>query len=202
MAQTTRPFSQTFGLFCLLIGQSLMLLSTFFWHDTGRYTVNASVLIILSMVFWSVGFAYLFSLFAERNPWYSRFGLLYAMYGCLGGIAFGFEGIYTELFNVSEKAGLIAYEKFPLQMNIVLFWSGPAFPLTIIALGVMWVVRHVGPWYAGLFLILGGAAFPLSRILRIENVAHAGDGVLLLGLGLIAWQTVASNKSANTHPGT
>ena len=87
-----------------------MFLSTFFWHDNGRYTVDASVLIILSMAFWSVGFVTLFALFADRNPWYARLGLLYAIYGCLGGIAFGFEGIYSELFSVSEKAGLVGVE--------------------------------------------------------------------------------------------
>lgn len=171
--------NETFYISCLIFGQLLLTLSTFFWEENGRYSINASVMIILSMTFWIVGFQYLLTLFSGSDPWYSRLGLVYAIYGCVGGIAFGFEGLYSEVFGYSDKMGVEAYSRFPMQMNLVLFWSGPAFPLSILLIGIMLIVRKMVPAYVGIWIALGGIAFPVSRIIRIEWIAHLSDVLLL-----------------------
>jgi hypothetical protein len=176
--------NRLFYAIALVIGQIINIVSTFYWHDDGRYSINASLFIILAMVFWAVGFNGLFDLFKEKKPWYARIGLLYALYGCIGGAGFGFEGIYSEIFNVSEKIAVTAYQKYPLQMNVSLFWSGPAFPLSLMIIGFMFIYQKINSFWGVLF-ILGGIAFPVSRILRIESVAHLADIVLLIPLVLM-----------------
>ena len=142
------------------------------------------------MVFWSYGFVGLFSLFKEKSPWYSRIGLLYAFYGCLGGIGFGFEGLYSDIFAVSDKIGVEDHELYPLPMNLVLFWAGPAFPVTLMIFGVMFITKRLGARWIGMLFILGALAFPASRISRAQYIAHVADILLLIPLVLIAVQFV------------
>src|SRR5689334_12247309 len=104
-----------FHSFCLLAGQALMCISSFFWNADGRYSIDGSVIVILSMVFWAAGLQGVYAMFNKKNPWYARLGLLYAMYGCFGGVGFGFEGLYSMIFDVDTKIGVTAYQKFPLQ---------------------------------------------------------------------------------------
>ena len=175
----------TFDSACLIAGQLALSASTFFWNADGSYSVNSATIIILSMLFWAVGLQGLFGMFKDENPWYARLGLLYAMYGCLGGIAFGFEGLFGEIFQSESKIGLSAYEKFPLQMNLVLFWSGPAFPLSMLVLGGFLIYRKKATALTGVLLIVGAIAFPVSRIMRVEWIAHLADLVLLGGIILL-----------------
>jgi hypothetical protein len=160
-----------------------MCASSFFWDAAGRYTVDGSVIVILSMVFWAAGLPGVFALFNERNPWYARIGLLYAMYGCFGGVGFGFEGLYSAIAG-ADKIGVAAHEQFPIQMNLALYWSGPAFPLSMLVLGIFLIYRRLVSPLTGILLMLGAIAFPLSRISRTEWIAHVADFVLLAGVGL------------------
>lgn len=89
------PTDRRFWFLTLVIGQTIEAISTFFWLHNGRHTVNGSVLVILGMVFWMAGSIGLYDMFKEKNVLYARLGLLYAFYGCLGGIAFGFEVLFT-----------------------------------------------------------------------------------------------------------
>jgi hypothetical protein len=175
----------------LITGQLLSLISVFFWNDSGRHSAGGAVLTILAMVFWSYGFVGLFNLFKNRNPWYARIGLLYAFYGCLGGIAFGFEGLYSVIFEASDKMGVEAHSRYPLHMNLVLFWSGPAFPLTLLVFGIMYIVRKMGPWWIGLLFCIGAIAFPISRISRLDYIAHVADSLLLIPLIFISLPSIS-----------
>jgi hypothetical protein len=194
---TTTPIHRftTFHALCVIIGQTLMCASTFFWNEDGRYSINGAVIIILSMVFWAVGLQGVFSLFNEKNPWYARIGMLYAMYGCFGGAGFGFEGLYSSILPVGNKIGVAAYEKFPMQMNLALFWSGPAFPLSMLVLGIFLIVRKFVSPLTGVLIIIGAIAFPLSRISRIDWIAHIADFVLLAGVTSLAFTL---NRPAQT----
>jgi hypothetical protein len=171
---------------CMIVGQVLVTISTLFWNSNGRYTVNGAVIIIVAMVFWIIGFMGIFDLLKEKNRWYARLGLLYAIYGCVGGIAFGFEGLYSAIFDISDKIGVTAHEKFPMHMNISLFWSGPAFPVTLTILGIVLSVRKIGPIWVNLLFTLGGIAFPVSRISRIEWIALTADVLLLIPVVVIS----------------
>lgn len=180
---------------CLMTAQVLVTISTLFWNANGRYTVDGAVIIIVAMVFWIIGFMGIFDLLKERNPWYARLGLLYAIYGCVGGIAFGFEGLYSAIFDISDKIGVSAHEKFPLHMNISLFWSGPAFPLTLTILGIVLSVRKIGPIWVNLLFTLGGIAFPVSRISRTEWIALTADVLLLIPVVVISVPLIKSQVS-------
>ncbi|MEZ4621977.1 MAG: hypothetical protein R2867_41600 [Caldilineaceae bacterium] len=69
---------------CLIVGQLLMTLSTFFWEGRG-YGVNVGMLIVLASVCWIPGMMGLFSLLRPRLPLYATLGLPVAIYGCVGG---------------------------------------------------------------------------------------------------------------------
>jgi hypothetical protein len=187
----------TFDSACLIAGQLAMCASTFFWNADGSYSVNSATIIILSMLFWAVGLQGVFGIFKDENPWYSRLGLLYAMYGCLGGIAFGFDGLFSEILQSESKIGLSGYERFPLQMNLVLFWSGPAFPLSMLILGGFLIYGKKATVLTGILLIVGAIAFPLSRILRMELMAHLADAVLLAGITLLVVGKPVMSQSAS-----
>jgi hypothetical protein len=184
----SRNYVTTFHGFCLVTGQLLMCISSFFWNIDGRYSINGSVMVIMSMVFWAVGLQGAYSLFNEKNPWYSRLGLLYAMYGCFGGVGFGFEGLYSEIFPVGSKIGVAAHQQFPLQMNLALYWSGPAFPLSLLILGAFMIYRKIVTPVVGALIILGAIAFPLSRISRTEWIAHVADLILFAGVVFMVWK--------------
>ena len=178
----------------LTAGQLLSGLSVFFWSDSGRHTPDASVLTILSMVFWSYGFVGLFGLFKQKSPWYSRLGLMYAFYGCLGGIAFGFEGLYSAIFSIHDKMGVEAYGRFPLQMNLVLFWSGPAFPITLLLFGIMFIAKKIDSSWIGILFIVGAVAFPISRVSRLGYIAHLADVILLVPIIIVSLRWIGEKN--------
>jgi hypothetical protein len=196
---TSQPhYLTTFDSTCLIIGQLLMSVSTFFWNADGSYSINTATIVIMSMLFWATGLPGVFALFRDSNPWYARIGLLYAIYGCIGGLAFGFEGLFTEIFQSSDKLGVAAHEKFPLQMNLVLFWSGPAFPLSMLILGGFLMYRRKATVLTGVLLIIGALAFPVSRILRVEWIGHVADVVLLSGIVLLVGKSAISQSPTHT----
>jgi hypothetical protein len=179
----------------LIIGQSLCALSSFFWDSTGTYTVNGSTILILGMLFWTVGFSGLFGYIKDLLPAYSRLGLIYACYGCLGGIAFGFEGLYSAIL-VRDKLGVMAFNEFPTQMNLVLFWAGPAFPLSLLCYGITIVWKKIFSMASGILMIVGAAGFPVSRILRIEMIAHVVDLLLLCAVVFISRELASKAATA------
>lgn len=183
---TTR-WDYRFWAISLFSGQGLFALTTFFWKENGRYTITCSTLMEIAMLFWAIGLIGLFEVVKQKMPIYARIGLLYAMYGVFGGVAFAFESVYSEIFNLSDKIGVEAQKLYPIPMNIMLFWSGPAFPLSLLILGIVYIRTKSFPWWVGVVLALGAVAFPLSRIFRTEWIAHVADVLLLLPVGLIAY---------------
>jgi hypothetical protein len=75
------------------------------------------------------------------------------------------------------------------------FWlSGPAFPISILILGIMLSVKKAVPVWCGILLSLGGLLFPVSRILRIESVAHVVDLLMLIPAWYIAAVILTKNQ--------
>ena len=186
----------SFWAFCLLAGQTIEFSSTFFWNEDGRHTATGAVFVIIGMVFWILGFVRLFEWFRLRYPWYFRIGLLYAIYGCLGGIAFGFEGLFSVIYH-TQKAGLDAYRQLPLHMNLVLFWSGPAFPISLMIMPFFLRRLHIFPTYVSGLLFAGGLAFPISRISRNIPLAHAADVLLLIPIIIISLHLIHEKAEPN-----
>ncbi len=189
---------------CLVVGQALMTLSTFFWQGHG-YSVNVGTLIVLACVFWIPGMMGLFQLIKPRWPRLATLGLPLAIYGCVGGALFGFEGMYTALFAIPHESAMAAWAQSPLQFNLTIFWPGPLFPLTLLVLGLIYLYTKTTPAWVALLLAAGGIAFPLSRILRIEWIAHVADlllfvPVLYLGFQLLT-RKIADDEMREVTPG-
>lgn len=183
----TSRIDYRFWAISLVLGQLLLSLTSFFWKSNGRYSVNSGTFMEIAMVFWAFGFIGLFEIIKGKAPIYARLGLLYAIYGVFGGVAFAFEGVFSEIFNVSDKIGVEAHQFYPIQMNILLFWSGPAFPLSLLILGVIYIRLKSFSWWVGALLAVGAVVFPLSRIMRIEWIAHISDLLLLIPVSVIAF---------------
>jgi hypothetical protein len=174
----------------LIIAPLLFGASTFFWQN-GEYGVTGGTLLTLSMVFWIPAFYFLFSLLKEKMPYYYPIGLLFAIYGCcVGGVSFGFLGFFADIFNISHQIYIDTLAQYPLQANLLLFWSGPFFPLSLLVLSINLVRKNaLGAWL-GVLLGLGAIAFPISRIPRIEMIAHLADLLIATPMILLGYQII------------
>lgn len=167
--------------YCLIIAPILFGASTFLWKN-GEYGVTGGTILALSLIFWIPALIGLFYLFKRTMPVYSSIGFLVALYGCTSAIGFAMVGIFLEAFGISHETYLSKAAEYPLAFNLLLFWPGPLFPLSILVLGVNLLRKKLAPAWVGILLCLAGIAFPLSRIPRIELVAHIADFLLLVPL--------------------
>lgn len=177
-----------------IVAPLLSALSTFFWQD-GEYGVSGGTILTLAMVFWIPAFVALFGLL-KNMPWYTSIGLILAIYGCVSGVCFALVGVFSAAFDISKETYLAtaAQQEYELGFNLLLFWPGPLFPLSLLVLGaVLWRKKALPMWVA-LLLILGGIAFPASRIPRIEMIAHAADFLLAIPLIFVGYQYLKSNS--------
>lgn len=172
----------------LILAPALFATSTLFWvHMNGRveYGAIGGTISAIATVFWIPAFIGLFDLLKERMPRYATWGLLVAIYGCIGGAAFGLEGLFAEAFRLPHEVRREAWAQFPTMFNLTFFWPGPLFPLSLLTLGAMLIRTKSIPLWAGILICLAAIAFPVSRIPRIDLVAHAADGLMLVPLTYI-----------------
>ena len=165
--------------FCLIVAPVLFTASTFFWQD-GEYGVEAAILIIFSMFFWIPALTGLFSLIKNEMPRYAVWGLWVAVFGCISGVCFAFLGYLATVFNISHEQYLYSLSHYPVTSQILLFGSGPLFPLSLLVLGINLLLKRSVPVWIGILFCLAAIAFPLSRIPRIEWIAHMADVAMLI----------------------
>jgi hypothetical protein len=189
----TLPISKTAGGLSLIAAPLVFAASTFFWKE-GQYGVDGGTLINLSQVPWIIAFIVLFDKLKMEMPRYATVGLIVAIYGCLSGANFGFVGVYGEAFQIPHKTYLETFLHYPLSANLLLFWPGPLFPLSLLVLGIVLIRRKKIPVWLGVLLCLGAIAFPLSRISRIESIAHAVDVLLAIPLVVAGYKELAHSK--------
>jgi hypothetical protein len=171
-----------------IIAPLLFGISTFFWKN-GEYGVTAATLLCLSMVFWIPALTAVFGLLKNEMPYYYLIGLLIAIYGCcMGGIGFGLLGYFSTVFSISHQAYLKTLEQYPVSSGLLLFWAGPLFPLSLLVLGINLILKRVTERWLGLVLCLAAIVFPLSRISRIEIVAHMADLLLAIPFMVIGFR--------------
>ncbi|MDQ3844357.1 MAG: hypothetical protein M3342_10130 [Bacteroidota bacterium] len=164
---------------CLIIAPFLFGLSTFFWQG-GEYGVTSATLIILSLFFWIPAWMGLFDILKEKRPRYAVWGLWVAVYGCISGVCFAFLGYLTSIFHIPHKTYIEELSQYPLSSQVLLFASGPLFPSSLLILGIVLLRTRLVPLPVGLLLCLAAIAFPLSRIGRVEWMAHIADLLLLI----------------------
>jgi hypothetical protein len=132
------------------------------------------------MFFWVSGFMFLFGLLKKKMPRYAVWGFWITVYGCISGCCFAFLGYLTSIFNISHLDYLQVLSRYPITSQILLFASGPLFPLSILLLGINLLRARVVQLWVGVLLCLAAILFHLSRILRIETIAHIADITLLI----------------------
>lgn len=177
----------------LILAPALFAASTFLWiRSNGRveYGAIGGTIVTLATVFWIPGFIGLFDLLKEKMPRYATWGLLVAIYGCIGGAAFGLEGLFAEALNIPHEARKEAWTRYPTAFNLTFFWPGPLFPLSLLVLGAALIRTKSVPGWSGILICVAAIAFPISRIPRIDLVAHAADILMLvplvyIGLGFL-----------------
>ena len=105
----------------------LLLYYNFFPHFFGRtenMVCREERFLIFSCIFWIIALTGLFELLKEKMPYYSRIGLIIAIYGYVVGINFGFIGFYSEVFNISHQTYIASVPRYSFYFNGLLFWPG------------------------------------------------------------------------------
>ncbi|QHS56185.1 hypothetical protein GWR56_11800 [Mucilaginibacter sp. 14171R-50] len=177
----------------LAIAPLLYTASGFFWLSNGRYNVTGATLIVIGSVFWVFVFNGFFTGLKAHAPWYSAIGRCVAIYGCAcGGVAFGLQDAFADMFHISHSAMLNGLALHPVFANLIFWIGGPLFPLSVFAMGIMLARTKMIPVWAGIVLSAAGVLFPVSRILRIEAIAHAVDLLMLVPMGYVAFRGVKS----------
>jgi hypothetical protein len=178
---------------CLIAGPLLMAISTFFWQNDGRYSPAGGTFVALSTLFWIIGWMALFEMAKTKMPRYAAWGLLVAIFGCISGSNFGFADFYSYVFKIPHEVYLQRLAEYPISSNILLFQSGPLFPLSLLVLGFVFMKIRVVPLWVSILICAGAILFPLSRISRIPNLAHASDLLMLLPMVFIGWNYLKGN---------
>jgi hypothetical protein len=170
----------------LVLGPLLLAASTLFWDD-GRYGITGGVLVALSSTVWVYGLIGIWERVHTRLPAPTAAGMVLTLLGTLGGIAFGLQGFFEGTYGLSAAESLAAAGEHPVATWLVLWGPGPLFPLSLVLLGAALLWTRLVPRPLAVALLVAGAAFPLSRIARVDLLAHAVDALLL---GASAWLAV------------
>jgi hypothetical protein len=171
--------------FSLIAAPLLFACSTFYWHN-GEYSVVSSTLIVASLFFWLFAFSGLFNMVSNFFPRYSVWGLWMAYAGCISGVCFAFLGYISSVLHIPHQEYLKALSDHPFTAQLLLFASGPLFPLSILLLEIQMMRKQILPFYMAILFCLVGFFFPLGRIFRIDWIAHATDALLLFPCLLMA----------------
>lgn len=169
----------------------LMGVSTFYWEE-GAYGITGGTLLIGSLLFYILALQSLFQRLHSAWPRYANWGYLIALAGCISGINFGFTDVMREAFDISHQTFLDRSSGHATAFNLLLFWTGPLFPLSLLILGIQMIRSRDGHPVMAALLSISGIAFPLSRILRIEWIGHLADAILLIPFFYYGWQYVKS----------
>ena len=162
----------------LILASALMAASTFYWQN-GEYSVPAATLLITSIFFWIPAFMGLFALIKRSMPRYAVYGLWVAVFGCVSGICFAFLGYLTAVFQIEHLTYLEKLSEYPFSSQLLLFASGPLFPLSVIVLGIVLMITKKLPAWQCILFSVAGIGFPVSRITRNQTVAHSADLLFL-----------------------
>ena len=187
-------FSMNTWRFAMVAAPLLIGVSQFFTQN-GLVAATAGWLQVLSFTFWIVAFYGMFIKTHGAFPRYSTIGFLIAVYACIGGAGFGFDGIYTEAMSIASMIDARAFHAevgFPLIVS--LFLPGALFPLTLVFAGILLIRSKQVTIWMGVLLIVAAIGFPLSRMPRIELLSHIDNALLLVSHILIAFQPDNNDK--------
>lgn len=201
METVARTERMLYGL-ALIVAPLLLVLATFFWQGSDIGLIGGAIQ-VYAYLFWIPALLGLLSLLRVAMPTFSVWGILLVCWVCIAGNNFGMDGIYLASFmqaGVDSQQVAAAADAMGVVSLFVLYMPGLLFPLTLILLAfLLWRTQAVSPRVA-LLLCLGAAAFPISRITRIEIIAHLADLLLLVGAGTIGWQLLRGEGVSAVAP--
>jgi hypothetical protein len=180
-------FLRTMQGICLVLGTALFAASTFFWLPTGTYGATSGALLSVGLALWTFGLIGVVDDLRRRLPIISSLVLLTLILGAFGGAAFGVRGLYDELFGFTREASIQAVTTFPLAADVIFYWPGPLFPLSLLMIGIALVRTRIVPLWTAALICAVGIAFPFSRIPRIGWVAHIVDAAIVVAFCTIAY---------------
>lgn len=171
-----------------ILAPLLLAISQFYWID-GVLTSTAGALQVLSFLFWIFAFQGMFEQIKGTNPKYAVWGFFLAVYGCLAGNNFGVDGIFIDAFNnLFPDSGVRFNGKSGTAALFAFFIPGALAPLNWVILGILFLIKKKIPIWAAITLIIAGIGFPLSRMPRIDLLAHIDNALLLLSMVIIAFK--------------
>lgn len=185
--------------FALVVAPILLGLGTFFWNGTevgltgGAIQVLASTLLIPALL----------GLLALLRPAMPRLAVLwipFAIYAGVGGNNWGMDGIFAAVYGADAAAHEAAMNAMGPAAAVSLFLPGLLFPATLVLLGAAHLRAKTIPSWCALLLIIGGIAFPASRIPRIELLAHLADLLILIPTMWVGLQLLRSESALATSP--
>jgi hypothetical protein len=173
----------------LIIAACSAILPTFFMKDQ-EFTIAGGLMIILSVPFSIIGFTGIFEKFKITMPSYTVWGFALYLFGAVASVNFGMRGVFDEIFGIDIRQLTAATQRHPAAFTLAFFVIGPAFPITLIILGINLYRKKLVKRYLPILLLLGGICFPLSRITRIAGLMHLCDllvaiPLLIIGLSLL-----------------
>lgn len=174
----------------MVLAPLLFALSSFYWTGDGQYGITGSTLLVFGSVAWIIAFVAIFRSLRDVTPRYAVGGLVAAVYGTIcGGAGFAFQGLFAALYEIPHDRVLRALADHPIVANAIFWIGGPAFPITLVVLGIVLArTRTIVPWL-GILLSIGGALFPVARIPRMAGIAHAVDLMMLVPLWYLGFRT-------------
>ena len=186
--------------FSLIIASVLLVISTFFWQG-GEVGITGGTIQVFSCIFWLPGLFGLLSLLRPAMPRLAAWMSIAATIACIGGNNWGMDGLFFQVYR--ELGASATHETVYATMGpaaiLTLQFPGLFFPLTLIVTGIALFRSKRVPAWCGLCLAIGGLAFPISRIPRIETLAHLADlllfiPALVLGLRMMGSMRDESEK--------
>jgi drug/metabolite transporter (DMT)-like permease len=190
----------------LILGPALNLIAGFFWHD-GSQGVTGGTLTALSIGCWLLGLIGLYERLRPRSPRYVAVALGISVFGAVGGVAFAVQAIYEQVLGVAHAVAIDRLNEYPLASTSLFWICGPLFPTALAAFGVLLFRLRTAPALVSVLIVLGAAAFPLSRITRQASIAHVADLLLLLpflylGVQQLHTARTAPRQAVHTQPST
>jgi hypothetical protein len=208
MEKTLDARKKLFGL-SLIMAPILQGISSFFWQGPEVGLAGGTIL-IYALVFWIPALFGLLWLIGPAMPRFSVWGTLLVSLGCIGGVNWANNGIYPAAYQAAG-AGSLTNEALLSAMGasgpLTLHFPGPLFPIMLITIGIALFRTKVVPSWCAILLVLGGIAFPASRIPRIEMLAHVADLLLLIPAAWMGLRMLSAGEERNilhaaeTRPG-
>lgn len=174
-----------------LIAGPLVLLASSFFHLTGGGMDSddtGGTLQILAFFLFIFGVLGLTQLAAERAPRAAIVLRVLLVFGCVYGVINGVGSVLAD----AAGAGLTS---LPSGLAMLLIFPGLAFPLSLLALGLLLWRTETVPASAGIALALGAFLFPVGRIPDIIAVYFITDVLLIVSMGWIG-ASMLQNRAA------